>query len=97
MIYTLIYLLAALALLSLLQRVIPWLFYKRVRSGNSLEKTFDLFAISAFSALLVYNVQSLGLFTFISLAIALVVAMKFHNIGLTVLVALTVLSISLMV
>ena len=95
--YVLIYLLAALALLSILQRIIPWLFYKRLKSGNSLEKTFDLFAISAFSALLVYNVQSLGLVTFISLAVALAVAMKFHNIGLTVLVALTVLSVSLVI
>ena len=95
--YTLIYLLAALALLSVLQRVIPWLFYKMLKSGNSLEKTFDLFAISAFSALLVYNVQSLNFITLISLAVALVVAMKFHNMGLTVLVALAVLSISLIV
>ncbi len=95
--YTLIYLLAALALLSVLQRVIPWLFYKRLKSGNSLEKTFDLFAISAFSALLVYNVQSLSFITLISLAVALFVAMKFRNIGLTVLVALGVLSVSLII
>ena len=93
--YTLILLLAALAILSLLQRLLPWIFYSRFKSSSSLEQTFDLFAISAFSALLVYNVQSFSLITLIALAMALIVTIKFNNLGFTVLVALAVFSLSL--
>jgi len=94
--YDLILLLVVLAIMSLAQRVLPWIFYSKIKSGSSsLEKTFDLFAISAFSALLVYNVTSFSPFTLVALAIALLVTIKFHNTGLTVLVALAVISLSL--
>lgn len=87
---TLILLIIALALLSFLQRFIPWAFYSRIGTGQELQKIFDMLAISAFTALFVYNIEKLDLETLVSLAAAFAVILKTKNIGLTVIVAMAV-------
>lgn len=87
---TLMLIILALALLSFLQRFIPWAFYSRVGNGEDLQKIFDMLAISAFTALFIYNIQKLDLQTLISLAAALVVIVKTKNMGLTVIAAMVV-------
>ena len=80
----------ALALLSFLQRFIPWAFYSQVGNGEDLQKIFDMLAISAFTTLFIYNVQKLDLETLISLAAAFAVILKTKNMGLTVIAAMVV-------
>lgn len=92
--YTLIIMILVLALLSAGQRVIPWIFYSRFKNSENLEDVFNLFAIAAFSALMVYNVQSLTVTTLVALVIALLFAIRFKNVGVTIVIALLVFSIS---
>ncbi|MCL5802422.1 MAG: AzlD domain-containing protein [Thermoplasmataceae archaeon] len=86
----LIMVIISLAALSFLQRFLPWAFYSKFRSGESLQKIFDMLAVSAFTALFVYNVQKVDLATLISLAVAFVVVLKTKNMGLTVIAAMIV-------
>jgi branched-subunit amino acid transport protein len=90
MIETLVLIIMALALLSFLQRFIPWAFYSRIGNGKEVEKIFDMLAISAFTALFVYNIQKLDIETLVSLAAAFPVILKTRNMGLTVMAAMVV-------
>ena len=86
----LILIILALALLSFLQRFIPWAFYSRIGNGKEVEKIFDMMAISAFTALFIYNIQKLDIETLVSLAAAFAVILKTRNMGLTVIAAMVV-------
>jgi len=86
----------ALALLSLSQRVIPWVFYSKFRENKTLESLFDLFSISAFTSLLVYNVLQISLLTLIALTAAFIVVLKTKNLPLTIITAILIASISLL-
>lgn len=78
---------AILGLLSVLQRIVPWLLYRRFRNGK-IQKMFDLIAVSAFAALMIENMQGFDLQTVIPLIPAAIVAYRTKNLGATVLVAL---------
>ena len=86
----LILIIVPLALLSFLQRFIPWIFYSRIGNAKGAEKIFDMLALSAFAALFVYNIQKLDIETLVSLAVALPVILKTKNMGLTVIAAMAV-------
>jgi len=88
--HDLIIIIIALALMSFLQRFLPWAFYSKLSSEKSLQKMFDMLAISAFTALFVYNVQALDPVTLISLAVAFIVVLKTRNLGLTVIAAMAI-------
>lgn len=90
MINDLFIIIIALALMSFLQRFLPWAFYSRLSSEKSLQRVFDMLAISAFTALFVYNVQTLDPVTLISLAVAFVVVLRTRNLGLTVIAAMAI-------
>ncbi len=86
----LIFLIASLALLSLSQRLVPWLVISRFRGGRNMEQIFNLFAVSAFSALAVYNITEFSPGTALSLAVAVAVAVRTKNLGYAVLAAIAV-------
>lgn len=88
MYYELAAVVAVLSLLSLIQRVIPWLLYKRLSKGEYFTKLFDFVAVSAFAALMVDNIQAFNYQNLLPLLPALIVAYKFRNLGATVLVAM---------
>lgn len=77
-----------LSALSLVQRVVPWLLYRKFTSGNRLPMLFELVAVSAFASLMVSNISSFSLNNLIPLVPALLVAYRTKNLGATVLVAL---------
>lgn len=77
-----------LGVLSLLQRVIPWLLYKRFMPGRASQKLFDLIAVSAFSSLMVYNMSTLSYQTVIPLLPAFLVVYRTKNLGLSILTAM---------
>lgn len=83
-------LIAILGILSLSQRVVPWLLYKRVKKGSFLQNLFDIIAVSAFASLMIDNIQALNVQNLIPLLPALIVAYKTKNLAATVLVALLV-------
>ena len=77
-----------LSALSLVQRVVPWILYRKFTLGNRLPMLFELVAVSAFASLMVSNISSFSLNNLIPLVPALLVAYKTNNLGATVLVAL---------
>lgn len=77
-----------LGVLTVLQRVLPWLIYRRFRSGARSQKFFDIVAVAAFSSLMVYNVNSLDFQNVLPLVPALIVAYRTRNIGLSIIVAM---------
>jgi len=79
---------AILAALSLCQRVIPWLLLSKLKDTESFNQFFSLFGISAFSALAVYDMQSITLKGFIPMIAAGIMAWKFRSVGLSVFVAI---------
>ena len=79
---------AVLGLLSMLQRVLPWILYKKVGKSNYLPMLFDLVAVSAFASLMVDNIQAFTLSNLVPLVPAILIAYKTRNLGATVLVAL---------
>lgn len=84
----LIILVLVLALLSLSQRLLPWALMSRFQGHKRLEQVFNLFAVSAFAALAVYNLNSVTLGAGISLALAVVIAFWKKNLGYAVLAAI---------
>lgn len=76
-----------LGLLSALQRIVPWVLYRKFRNGQ-MQKLFDLIAVSAFAALMIENMQGFDLQTILPLIPAALVAYRTKNLGATVLVAL---------
>ena len=86
-----------LALLSISQRVLPWIFYSRFKENKTIENLFDLFAISAFTSLFVYNVLIITPLTIIALVAAFVVALKTRNLPLTIVTSILVASFTLLI
>lgn len=86
--YILILTVAAISVLSLLQRLVPWAIYKNHGSEKLLANLFDYVAISAFGSLMVENIQSFDATSLIPLLPALLVAYRTKNVGATVLVAM---------
>lgn len=86
--YTVISLIMILGALSLLQRVIPWILYKRFTPGAGSQKFFDIVAVAAFSSLMVYNINSFDYQNIIPLIPAFIVALKTRKIGFSILVAM---------
>lgn len=78
---------AILGLLSALQRIVPWILYRKFKNGR-VQRLFDLIAVSAFAALMIDNMQGFGLQTVLPLIPAAIVAYRTRNLGATVLVAL---------
>ena len=92
----LIIIIIALAVLSLAQRIVPWVFYSRFKENKRLENLFELFAISAFTSLFVYNVENVSAISITALFAALIVALKTKNLSLTIVTAILVYSVSLL-
>ena len=86
----LILLIAVLAILSLSQRLVPWLVISRFSGGRHMEQIFNLFAVSAFSALAVYNITEFTAGSLVSLVVAAMVALRTRNLGYAVLAAIAV-------
>ncbi|MCW6168845.1 MAG: AzlD domain-containing protein [Thermoplasmatales archaeon] len=93
----LVIIVVVLALLSISQRVLPWVFYSRFRENKKIENLFDLFAISAFTSLFVYNVLNITPLTIIALVAAFIVALKTKNLPLTIVTAILVASFTLLI
>ena len=91
----LILLIAALAILSLSQRLVPWLVISRFSGGRHMEQIFNLFAVSAFSALAGYNITEFTAGSLVSLAVAALVALRTRNLGYAVLAAIAVSLVAL--
>ncbi|MCL4337627.1 MAG: AzlD domain-containing protein [Candidatus Thermoplasmatota archaeon] len=83
-----IILVAALGVLSLLQRLLPWIIYKSHKGETFLTNLFDYVAISAFGALMIENIQSFSPESLVPLIPAVIVAYWTRNAGATVLVAM---------
>ncbi len=83
-----IILVAALGVLSLLQRLLPWIIYKNHKGETFLTNLFDYVAISAFGALMIENIQSFSPESLVPLIPAVIVAYWTRNAGATVLVAM---------
>ncbi|MEM0158306.1 MAG: AzlD domain-containing protein [Thermoplasmataceae archaeon] len=81
---------AILAILSLLQRVFPWLVFMRVGDRERLNEFFTLFGISAFSALIVYDIQRISVTDFVPLIAAGLIAWRFRNVGVAVFSAILI-------
>ncbi len=81
---------AILAVLSLSQRLIPWLLFRKRSVGKDLDRVFDYFAIAAFTSLMVDNIPQLNLNYIVALAVALAVSLKTKNVGFAVLSAMVV-------
>lgn len=79
-----------LAALSLLQRLLPWIIMSRYQGGKGLQEIFNLFAVSAFASLAVYNMTEIDPASILSLAVAVVVAVRTKNLGYAVLSAIAV-------
>ncbi|MFG1460357.1 MAG: AzlD domain-containing protein [Thermoplasmataceae archaeon] len=88
-------LIIVLALMSISQRVLPWKFYDKFRKYLKLEGFFNLFAVSAFASLLIYNIPQVTLINVVAIVSAIAVALKTKNLPLTVLVAILISSFSL--
>lgn len=85
---TLILLILALGILTVLQRVLPWVLYKRFKPGKDSQRIFDLVAVSAFSSLMVFNMSSFSYQNVLPLIPALIVVYKTKNLGISVLVGM---------
>lgn len=72
------------------QRLIPWLYARRIRIPESALAWFGLVGTSAFATLMVENMASFGITEIAALAVALAVSLKSKNLGLTVLSAIMV-------
>ncbi len=85
---------ALLAALSLMQRLLPWLLMPRLHEKKGAQELFNLFAVSAFATLAVYNVTVLSLSSILSLTVAVIVAVKTRNLGYAVLCAIAISLVS---
>lgn len=81
---------AVLAILSLSQRLIPWLVLRKRGFGKDIDRVFDYFAIAAFTTLMVDNIPQISLEYIIALAVALIVSIKTKNVGLAVISAMII-------
>lgn len=72
------------------QRLIPWLYSKKIAFSDNSLRLFNLVGTSAFATLMVENMSSLGLIEIVALVAALVVSLKSKNLGLTVLSAVII-------
>lgn len=88
MILPVVVIIAILAVLSLLQRVVPWVLYKRFMPGAVSQRLFDIVAVAAFSSLMIYNMNSFDYQNVIPLIPAFIVAFRTRNIGLSILVGM---------
>lgn len=77
-----------LAVLSLLQRIVPWVLYKRFKPGAVSQRLFDIVAVAAFASLMVYNMNSFHYQDVLPLVPAFIVAFRTGNIGLSILVGM---------
>lgn len=88
MIIPVVVLIMVLGILSLLQRVVPWVMYKRLTPGAVSQRLFDIVAVAAFASLMVYNMNSFQYQGVIPLFPAFIVAYKTRNIGMSILVGM---------
>ena len=88
-------LIIVLAAMSISQRVVPWKFYEKFRKYLKLEGFFNLFAVSAFASLFIYNIPQVTLINIVAIISAIIIALKTKNLPLTVLVAILISSLSL--
>ena len=83
-------LIAVLAVMSLAQRLVPWLILRRNSDEEKLNTLFGYFAIAAFATLMVENLPGLTFKYLVALAVAAVLSMKTKNVGMAVLAAMLV-------
>ena len=83
-------LIAVLAVMSLAQRLIPWLILRRNSDGGKLNRFFGYFAIAAFATLMVENIPSLNYRYAVALVMAAIISIKTKNVGMAVLAAMFV-------
>lgn len=81
---------ALLAALSLLQRLLPWILMSKLHGRKGAQELFNLFAVSAFATLAVYNVTAISFSSILSLAAAVAIAVKTRNLGYAVLCAIAI-------
>lgn len=79
-----------LAVLSLSQRLIPWLVFRKSSFGKDIDRVFNYFAIAAFTTLMVDNIPQISLEYIIALAVALIISIKTKNVGLAVISAMII-------
>lgn len=84
----------SLGVLSFLQRLVPWIILRKNQRNENLDTLFGYFAIAAFSSLMIEELPSHLVTDFVSLFVALLVALKTRNVGLTVLSAMAVVLIA---
>lgn len=83
-------LIAVLAVMSLAQRLIPWLILRRNSDGDRLNRFFGYFAIAAFATLMVENLPGLNYQYAVALVMAAIISIKTKNVGMAVLAAMFV-------
>lgn len=88
-------LIIVLAFMSVSQRVLPWKFYKKFSGHFKMEEFFNLFAVSAFASLFIYNIPRITAVNVAAIISAIVVAIKTRNLPLTILTAILISSLSL--
>lgn len=81
---------AILAVLSLTQRLAPWLIFRKHSFGKDYDRIFDYFAIAAFTTLMVDNIPQINVEYIVALVVALVVSIKTKNVGYAVISAMIV-------
>lgn len=79
-----------LAVMSLAQRLIPWLLMRRNPGNDRIDGFFGYFAIAAFATLMVENIPGLSYEYIIALSVAMVISLKTKNVGMAVLAAMLV-------
>lgn len=92
--YTILLTIIVLGILSLVQRLVPWLLIRGQSKGENLDRLFGYFSIAAFSSLMVEELPSHVITDFIALFVALLVSLRTKNVGMTVLSAMAVALIS---
>lgn len=91
---TILFTIIVLGILSLTQRLIPWLLLRRQSKVENLDRLFEYFSIAAFSSLMVEELPSHLTTDLIALFVALLVSIRTKNVGLTVLSAMAVALLS---
>ena len=83
-----------LAVLSLIQRLVPWLILRKYSDVENIDRMFGYLAISAFATLMIENIPKITPVFVVSLIFALIVSLKTKNVGLAVLAAMAAVFIS---
>ena len=72
------------------QRLVPWLYARKIRLSEDTLKWFSLVGTAAFASLMVENISAFSPAEILALAVALAVSIKSRNLGLTVLSAVLI-------